>query len=357
MLIGYAALSFALSPNALGEIQLLPAGEFRSRDGRPAGIAGWKIDSAVAARVIARAATRRTPFVVDYEHQTLNAEKNGQAAPASGWFQGVGLVWREPAAIGADGPIEGGLYATGVAWTAKAKAHIEALEYKFISPVFSYHPKTGEVLQIEMAALTNNPGLDGMDAVTALATEFFTRSQEPTIKKDQDMKAIAILLGLAEDASEAEITTALAALKAKTGTQEAQITALTTETAALKTQSPDPAKYVPIETVTQLQTDLAALSTRLNDGELNSVIEGALDAGKLLPAMETWARELGKSNLAALKTFIEKTPAIAALKGTQTGGRGPAGAGGAIDDETNTAVMKALGQSPEQFAAGKIKED
>lgn len=350
MLIGYAALSFALSPNALGEIQLLPAGEFRSRDGRPAGIAGWKIDSAVAARVIARAATRRTPFVVDYEHQTLNAEKNGQAAPASGWFQGVGLVWREPAAIGADGPIEGGLYATGVAWTAKAAAHIEALEYKFISPVFSYHPKTGEVLQIEMAALTNNPGLDGMDAVGALATEFFTRSQEPTIKEDQPMKAIALLLGLAEDASEADISAALVALKAKTTEQDTTIV-------ALKTQSPDPAKYVPIETVTQLQTDLAALSTRLNDGELNSVIEGALDAGKLLPAMESWARELGKSNLAALKTYIEKTPAIAALKGTQTGGRGPAGSGGTVDDATNTAVMKALGQTPEQFAAGKIKED
>lgn len=332
MLIGYAALSFSLAPGG-AEIQLTPAGVFKARDGRPKGLAGYRIDDAAARGVIARAGERKTPFVIDYEHQTLLSEQNGQPAPAAGWFKN--LEWREGV----------GLFAIDVQWTDKARGMIEAGEYKFISPVLGYHPKTGEVLRIEMAALTNYPGLDGMGAVTALVTEFFTRSQEPTIKKDQDMKAIAILLGLAEDASEAEITTALAALKAKTGTQEAQITALTTETAALKTQSPDPAKYVPIETVTQLQTDLAALSTRLNDGELDSVIEGALDAGKLLPAMESWARELGKSNLAALKTYIEKTPAIAALKGTQTGGREPDGKASELSDDA-LKITAMMGNDP-----------
>lgn len=350
MLIGYAALSFALSPNALGEIQLFPAGEFRSRDIRPVGIAGWKIDAAIAARVIARASARKTPFVIDYEHQTLNAEKNGQPAPASGWFQGAGLVWREPASIGANGPVEGGLYATGVAWTVKAKSYIEAQEYKFISPVFSYDMKSGEVLQIEMAALTNNPGLDGMDAVEALATSFF-RSQEPTNRKDQDMKALAVLLGLPEDATEAEINAALVALKAEADTQKAEIAALKTETAALKTKSPDPAKYVPIETVAQLQTEVATLTARINDGELDDVIEDALNAGKLLPAMEGWARDLGKKDLAALKTYIATTPAIAALSGMQTGGRGPNGGADGDLSDTDLAVCKSMGIKPEDYKA------
>lgn len=345
MLIGYAALSFAISPNAQGEIQLTPAGVFRGRDGRPVEVDGFRIDARSALKVAALAAARKTPFVIDYEHQTLASEKNGQPAPAAGWFKN--LEWREGA----------GLYATDVEWTVKARAHIDAGEYKFISPVFSYHPKTGEVLQMHMAALTNNPALDGMDAVAALATEFFNRPGSGQSQEDRPMKAIAILLGLAEDASEADITAAVTALKTKTGEQDTQNTALKTEIAALKTQNPDPAKFVPIETVTQLQTNLAALTTRLNDGELESVIKGALDDGKLLPAMEGWARDLGKSDLAALKTYIEKNPAIAALKGTQTGGRGPAGSGGMVDDATNTAVMKALGMTPEQFAAGKIKED
>jgi phage I-like protein len=300
----FAALSIALSPAAGREIQLTPAGLFKARDGRPAGIDGWRMDAAIAARVIARAAARKTPFVIDYEHQTLTAEKNGQPAPAAGWFKA--LEWRDGA----------GLYATDVEWTAKAKAHIEAGEYKFISPVFGYDPKTGEVLRQEMAALTNTPALDGMDAVAALATEFFNRPDSGQSKKDRPMKAISVLLGLAEDASEADITVAVTALKAKAGEQETQI-------AALKTQTPDPAKFVPVETVAVLQGQIADLSTRLNQSELDDVIQAALTSGKLIPAMEGWARDLGKADLAQLKAYIEKNPAIAALSGNQTGGKAP----------------------------------
>jgi len=341
--IDYAALSFAIAPTG-SEIQLTPAGMFKARDGRPAGLPGWNIDATIAARVIARAAARQTPFVTDYEHQTLATDKNGQPAPAAGWFKN--LEWREGQ----------GLFATGVEWTAKAKAYIDAGEYKFISPVFGYDRKTGEVLQLEMAALTNTPAVDGMDAVAALAQEFFTRSQEPTHEKDQPMKAIALLLGLAEDASEADISAALTALKAETVTLKTENIKLKTETAALKTATPDPAKFVPIETMTKLQNDVIALTTRLNEGELEDVIQAALSNGKLLPAMETWARDLGKSDLAALKTYVEKNPAIQ-LNGNQTNGRGPAGSGSVADDATNTAVMKALGMNAEEFAAGKIKED
>jgi phage I-like protein len=338
MRIEYAALSFAIAPAAGGEIQLTPAGTFKARDGRPVGIAGWVMDAAAAARVIARAALRKTPFVVDYEHQTLASEKNGLPAPAAGWFSK--LEWREGA----------GLYATGVEWTAKAKAMIDAGEYKFISPVLAFDKRTGEVLRMEMAALTNNPALDGMDAVAALAHEFFTRSQEPN-PKDQSMKAIAVLLGLAADASEADITVALNALTANRAELQTQVAALTTETAALKTQSPDPAKFVPVETVTALQTQVAQLSTRLNQSEVDDVINAAKASGKLLPAMETWARDLGKSDLAALKTYIEKNPAIAALTGNQTGGREPDGRTDGNLSATDLAVCKSMGIAPEDYKA------
>jgi len=340
--IEYAALSFAIAP-ASGEIQLTPAGVFRARDGRPQGLDGWKMDAATAGRVIARAAARKTPFVADYEHQTLASEKNGQPAPAAGWFKS--LEWREGA----------GLYATGVEWTAKARAHIEAGEYKFISPVFSYDKNTGEVLQMEMAALTNNPALDGMAAVAALAQQFFTRSQEPN-PKDQSMKAIAVLLGLAADASEADITVALTALTTKTAEHETRIAALTTETAALKTRqaeitTPDPAKFVPVETVTALQTQVASLSTRLNQSEVDDVISAAKASGKLLPAMESWARDLGKSDLAALKTYIEKNPAIVALIGNQTGGKGPHDRADGELSGTDLTVCKSMGIKPEDYKA------
>ena len=337
MPVAHAALSFSITP-AGREIQLTPAGLFRARDGRPENLPGWKIDAAIAARVIARAAARRTPFVIDYEHQTLYAEKNGQEAPASGWFEGKNLEWREGQ----------GLFATNVEWTAKAGAYIASKEYKYISPVFSYDKTTGEVLQIDLSALTNNPGLDGMQDVAALATEFFNRSasgQSHHNQEDQPMKAIAVLLGLAEDASEAEINAAIVALKAKTTEHETTIAALTTETAALKTQSPDPAKFVPVETVTALQTQVASLSTRLNQSEVDDVISAAKASGKLLPAMESWARDLGKSDLAALKTYIEKNPAIAALNGNQTGGVEPGAQGDTLTSDA-LKITQMMGNDP-----------
>ena len=322
--IRYAALSLAIGPTAGAEIQLTPAGVFKARDGRPAKLPGWKIDAPIAARVIARAAARKNPFVIDYEHQTLNAEKNGQPAPAAGWFNR--LEYR-------DGQ---GLFATDVEWTARAKAMIDAGEYKFISPVFGFDAATGEVVALQMSALTNDPALDGMDAVLAAAKFTPTHEEHP-------MKALAILLGLAEDASEADVTAALTALKTKAEAAETQI-------AALKTQSPDPAKFVPVETMTALQGQVAALTSRLNDGELEEVIQAALSAGKLVPAQEAWARSLGKTDLAALKSFVAASPAIGALQRTQTGGKDPAGlnADGQLSDSA-LAVCKQMGVAPADF--------
>lgn len=336
MPIAYAALSFALNADPSRGMQLLPAGAFRGRDGRPEKLPAWKIDAAAARRVIERAAARHTPFVVDYEHQTLSAEQNGQPAPAAGWFTGAGLEWREG----------DGLYATDVAWTARAKAYIEADEYKFVSPVFGYDKKTGEVLEIQLAALTNNPGIDGMDAVAALATQFYSHNE------DQPMNALAVLLGLAETATEEEISSAIVALKARADTQQTEIAALKTQ----KPQTPDPAKYVPVETVAALQTEVAALTARINDGELEEVVADALKSGKLLPAMESWARELGKKDIAALKTYVEKAVAVAP-NGNQTNGRAPAGGTANDPDAAGIAVMKALSMSAETYAAGAIKQE
>lgn len=142
---------------APGRIQLFPAGEFSARDGRPGTLKGvkakaWTLTFETAAAVIARWQQRETPLVVDYEHQTINAAENGKPAPAAGWIESL--------EAGPDG-----LYAT-VKWTDAARAFIQADEYRYISPVFSFDPETGAVLELKSAALTNYPALDGMDAVT-----------------------------------------------------------------------------------------------------------------------------------------------------------------------------------------------
>ena len=93
--IALAACAFALVPGAdtTIEMQLMPAGDFRPSDGRTIPVAHWHIDQAVASKVIGRFAARKNPAVVDYEHQTLHKETNGQPAPAAAWIKG--LVWHE----------------------------------------------------------------------------------------------------------------------------------------------------------------------------------------------------------------------------------------------------------------------
>ncbi len=326
--VGIAACLFELRADSR-EIQLLPAGEFRARDGRPEKLKSWRVDAAIAAQIIDLAAEQKTPFVIDYEHQTYNVEGNGQPAPAAGWFKT--LEWREGL----------GLFAVDVEWTDRAKNMIAAKEYRFISPVFKFDTKTGAVLQLLMAAVTNNPGIDGMAAIAARAE---SRFHEDNLKETPAMKALLKLLGLADDATEEQ---AVAALKKITDDRAAADQEIATLKA--KSETPDPAKFVPIETMKSLQTEVAALRAETTERNVNEAVTAALAVGKLLPAQESWARELGKKDLAALKSYIETAQTIDALKRMQTDGKGPEGnQGGALDDVA-LAVCKQLGVSPEDY--------
>ena len=74
-----------------------------------------------------------------------------------------------------------------------------------------------------------------------------------------------------------------------------------------------------------LQSQLATLSAEVGNGKLDKVIADGLAAGKLTPATEAWARDLGKSNLAQLSAFIEAAPVVVKPNETQTGGKSEGG--------------------------------
>ncbi|MBI2313577.1 MAG: phage protease [Betaproteobacteria bacterium] len=306
-----ALAACALELSAAPELRILPAGTFRARDGRPKEAPAWRLDRALAEALMRQVAARGDRLVIDYEHQTLNAEKNGQPAPAAGWFKT--LEWRDPATHGE----AAGLYATDVEWTGRARAMIEAGEYRYLSPVFGYDA-TGAVVDLMMAAITNAPALDGLDELTARAAARF--SIDGGNEMSELLKKLLGALGLPETTAEDQAIAQVAALKSAA----AQVPELQTQVAALKAQAPDPAKYVPVDTMKTLQGEVAALTAKLHQRDLDELVEAALGAGKLLPAQESWARELGATNLAALKTYIATAQPIAALKGTQSGGRGPA---------------------------------
>lgn len=370
--VGFVALSFAVTPGS-SEVQLLPTGAFRTADGsgRPTDIEGgkpWFIDAAVAAQVIARANAQVNRFVIDYEHQTLLSEKNGQPAPGAGWFKQ--LEWR-------DGT---GLFATDVEWTARAKAYIDSREYLYISSVFFYSKVTGEVLAMRMAALTNAPGLDGMSPVAALTASLSgggdvswidpitpvtpTTNIPPTKETTMDLlKKLLAALGLPDTTTEDTALTSVAALKSQADSAKTELAALKAQPPAGNAGTVDLTKYVPVSVVDGLRADMAALSANFggSDGGVSDAIDAAKAAGKVWPSEVDYLKQLGKtSGLAVLKSQLDARPVIPALAGmqssvalTQQHQQSQASAPGQITPE-GLAVCKQLGLSPDEWLKASV---
>lgn len=348
---GLAVCTFEIQSSG-ADVQLFPAGRFNARDGRPLEPIGrhWQLDDDIAAALLARLSTRQTDIVVDYEHQTLNAEQNGQPAPAAGWIAPLTVEWRPGV----------GVFAKMVDWTDAAKAHIAAREYRYISPVFSYDRETGAVLNLLHVALTNFPAIDGMEALVASATARFLADEAQPKENVMNREQLIALLGLSADASDEDISTALAALKAQGDTANT----LAQEVAALKAKeaeltaavaaakgtngNPDLTQFAPVQVVEDLKQEIAALNTRFKTDDVDKLVTAGLDDGRLLPAQEKWARDLGQQNIAALKTYLDSTSPIAALKSRQTNGGKPPEKESDLSPEA-LAICKSMGVDPKDY--------
>ncbi|EHZ3394059.1 phage protease [Salmonella enterica] len=332
-----AALSISLTAEATPatRVRIFPAGEFRSNDGRPKECPAWVMNAACAQRLIAAAASKKTDYSFDYEHQTLRAVTNGKPAPASAWFKS--LEW-----------VEGdGLYAVDVDWTAAASQMIAAREYRYLSPMFDYHPVTGEVGQLINVALTNLPALEELDeGVIAAASRLAATSSTFPENTAMDEEQIAYLLSqlrwilnLPETSTAADIKTELEkiitaisggqgmaaasvdllAMLTTAADRDARIAEQAAQIADLSQRVYDPAKFVPVAALTQMQAQYAQTITESGGQEVEQLITAALSDRRLLPGeLETWARDLGQKDPAALKAYLEKAPPMAALNRMQT---------------------------------------
>lgn len=365
-----AVCALAVTPGD-DKTRLIPAGQFDAPRGSMRGGGPWRLDEGQARRVIQLAANRNTDIVIDYEHQTLLSETNGQPAPAAGWIAPASLEWR------ADG-----LYGR-IQWTAAAKASVtpgpegEPPEYRYLSPVFPYDGETGVVLDLLHLSLTNNPAISDGDAVLAAARRASATSEqeESTVKREELIKA----LGLKADATDEQIDGAIAALKTKAGEADGVRQALslkdddkpTEAVAALKSKAeaqpaggqnatPDPTQFVPKAVYDEAVAALSAAQVGENQ-EMDRLIDEGLKDGRIAgKATADWLKTQG---LAALKAHLEDAPSLAALRGgTQTAGKAPQGGseGGKGPhglSEAELAVCKASGISPEDYRNANPVDD
>lgn len=320
--LGLAVLDAALGPSDDGWHQLLPVGPFKARDGRPFDVASghWQLDGQIAAALIARANALGQDILIDYDHQTLKTDQNGQPSPAAGWYNGDEIEWREGQ----------GLFIKP-RWTERAAALVAAKEYRFLSAVFPYDAQ-GRPLELRMTAITNDPGVVGMQALAALSALPASSlmpiqpGQLATSIKEKSMNEhlIALLgkLGIQPGAdgqfTAEQGTAALAALD----TLQASAKKAPELEAALKAQpggQVDLAQYVPVATYNALVTQVAALTAQVDTTDAATLIKEARTQGKVVAAEEEYLTAYAaQKGVAALKALLEPRPAIAALTASQT---------------------------------------
>lgn len=300
-----AFLSTELNQYEEGWRQLLPAGHFRAKDGRPFDVeSGWFIDRNIAESLIRSVALNHQDVMLDYEHQSLRAESNGQPAPASGWFNQTELKW-------VDGK---GLYIRP-RWTDNARAMLDNKEYRYLSAVFHYNTQ-GHPTKLISAALTNDPALTGMDELTkvaALKVAYLSTKGEHSMN-EYLLKLLAVLGLEATEENIAEVTdkavekiNELIANGEKAKNAEETI-------ADLKSKQLDPLLFVPRAAFDELQQKVAVLSNQSNASQIDSLIEKGRKEGRVMAAEVDNLKAIGKTHgIAALSTMINARAPIAAL--------------------------------------------
>jgi phage I-like protein len=325
--------AIALTGKAPDEIPLLPLGRW---DGYVHPVTRKQMSFEVTPELVRAAVKHNTErkqinpdrdLVIDYEHATLS----GNPAPAAGWIGSL-----------RDGG-DRGLIGTNVRWTDKARAHIEAGEYRYISPVFAFNAidkKTGVSVPMAVynAGLTNEPFLDELPPLVSKDQSliYLFSKEDPMDPVTTFVLAfLAIAAGATPDQITAKANEFFVSLKglgitAKDGatlTAQSvldQVRAISLDAKAFKDNYAAVARALgadPKATPEQLialaakatdtslfvsKADHEALLAKWADKEIDEIIAGALKLGKITPAVVEEMKLWAKKDLASFKAFLAK---------------------------------------------------
>lgn len=292
--------------------QLLPKGEFRSRDGSPKDVAHWFIDETIANQLIEKARLLKQDLLIDYDHETIFKAKKGVDAAnvvAAGWFNADEIQWF-------DDDERQGLFIKP-RWTPKAHQQIKDGEFAFLSAVFPYDGN-GIPLELRMAAVTNDPGITGMQRLAVLsAYDLTTENNAMNALLKQLLAKLGVELADGVEPTEEQATAAKDALEAlikgKTDA-EAQVATL-----SAKNTDVDLSKYVPKSTYDATVRQLAVLSAKSTDTEIDTMVTKARNEGRVIEAEVDYLKQFGKQKgVAELSAMLEQRPQIAVLSAQQT---------------------------------------
>ena len=303
--------------------------------------------------------------VVDFEHQTLHGGK----APAAGWIKAVENR-------------SDGLWAR-VDWLDDAKQMIEARQYRYFSPVFDFKakdPRSGKPIGalLHSIGLTNDPFLESdIVPLAAKAEHGPATNHEET---DMALADIAKDLGLPEDATEEEIRAKLVELRDAEPETPAVLKALREElglpedadddaikagVVALKAAPPvDPPTKG--DGVAELAAKVDTLTASLDDANkqlvalkgsqavtaATAMVDAAVKAQKLAPALREWALDYAQRDPEGFATLVDCSPKLLERQIAADAGKPDDKMATALTDE-DLAVCKIFGGDPKEFAEAK----
>lgn len=278
-------------------VELMPVGQVTFADGRKP--ITLKDAAAVIERSMAEAAGNILPIDIDH-----GADRKGGSSEAAGWITELevrdGAVW---------GRVE---------WTEKGHNLVAGKAYRFLSPNW-WQTKSARpvVTRIGGAALVNVPALPQLKALAS--------RKDTTMDREQQI-AIAKALGLDETASPEEMATAAAAHVQEADQANARLARIAAGAgvdgdvddaaeqkivAAFGGSDPDPAKYVPIGSLTELQKEVAALKKADTDRTADQLVASAKREGKLPPSLEGWAKDYAARDPEGFGTWAKDQPVVA----------------------------------------------
>ncbi|MBV1817638.1 phage protease [Bacteroidales bacterium MSK.15.36] len=287
-------------------IPILPLGHVHSQKGE------FDVDEESFHSMKAHMEKRGIDIVVDYEHQTL---ENVQA-PAGGWIKDIYL--------------QDGAIAAKVEWTPTARKYLENKEYRYLSPVILVRKTDGKATVLHSVALTNTPAIDGMFPII---NSVDLDQYDDEGGKTMDLKVLAKMLGLPEDATEEQI---LEKIKGTVGEVEqlkedakkkeedpknegdGEVVANKTILGLLnlkedaKTEDVASAilalKAAPKGTVSE--SEFKALKEKIANDDADKAVMLALKSGKISTAQKAWAKEYALKDPQGFEKFVEKAPQV-----------------------------------------------
>lgn len=304
------------------------AGWVQGRDGRKFLM---KDPQSVLGRTLARAVDLR----LDYEHASEIKAPRGDKAPAAGWFSNL--------RVAADGSVEGKLTVTD-----RALNHIEAREYRYLSPVPVVNKETREVHHFSSVGLTNSPNLY-LPALNHEESGSLDKSNNnQTIMTPEEIKELCRELGIAEDSKSDAVIAA-----AKAAKQKAELN---------REQTPSLEKYVPradydslMERARNAEQKVADAEKTQLEAEINREVDAAVKAGKITPATKEFyadnCRQQG--GLDRFKKFVTDAPVIGVESDLDK--KKPPETGAELNSEEK-AVCEQMGVDPEELKKTRAAE-